>query len=63
MALVVTMWLSSILIAVVVYYSYLIALGMASAGLVLCIVISTFCYTKIYHTLRLSRAQVQDQGN
>lgn len=63
MALVVTMWLSSILIAAVVYYSYLIALGMASAGLVLCIVISTFCYTKIYHTLRLSRAQVQDQGN
>ena len=48
MALVVTMWLSSILIAAVVYYSYLIALGMASAGLVLCIVISTFCYTKIY---------------
>ncbi|RMX35952.1 hypothetical protein pdam_00005245 [Pocillopora damicornis] len=37
--------------------------GMASAGLVLCIVISTFCYTKIYHTLRLSRAQLQDQGN
>lgn len=63
MALVVTMWLSSILIAAVVYCSYLIALGMASAGLVLCIVISTFCYTKIYHTLRLSRAQVQDQGN
>lgn len=63
MALVVTIWLSSILIAAVVYYSYLIALGMASAGLVLCIVISTFCYTKIYHTLRLSRAQVQDQGN
>lgn len=63
MALVVTIWLSSILIAAVVYYSYLIALGMASAGLVLCIVISTFCYTKIYHTLRLSRAQLQDQGN
>lgn len=57
MALVVTMWLSSILIAAVVYYSYLIALGMASAGLVLCIVISTFCYTKICHTLRLSRAR------
>ena len=32
MALVVTMWLSSILIAAVVYYSYLIALDMASAG-------------------------------
>lgn len=63
MALVVTIWLSSILIAAVVYYSYLITLGMASAGLVLCIVISTFCYTKIYHTLRLYRAQVQDQGN
>lgn len=46
-----------------VYYSYRIALGMGSAGLLMCIVVSTLCYTKIYRTLSLWQAQVQDQGH
>ena len=58
---VVTLWVFSTFIAIVVFYSYRIANGIACAVLLLCITISIFCYTKIYRTLRLQQAQVQDQ--
>ena len=60
-ALVVTLWLFSTFIAMVIFYSFRIATGIACAVLLLCIAISTFCYTNIYRTLRLQQKQVQDQ--
>ena len=60
-ALVVTLWLFSAFIAIVVFYSFRIATGIDCALLLLCIAISVFCYTKIYRTLRLQQTQVQDQ--
>ena len=46
-ALVVTLWLSCTSSAMIVFYSAFIALVIASTVLLLCIVISTFCYSKI----------------
>ena len=60
-ALVVTFWLFCTAIAMIVFYSVAIALLIASTVLLLCIVISTFCYSKIYFKLRLQQTQVQDQ--
>ena len=60
-ALVVTLWVFSTFNAMVVFYSFRIAAGIACVVLLLCIAFSTFCYTKIYRTLRLQQTQVQDQ--
>ena len=60
-ALVVTLWLYCTSSAMIVFYSVVIALLIASTVLLLCIVISTFCYSKIYCKLRLQQTQVQDQ--
>ena len=59
--LVVTFCLFCTSSAMIVFYSVAIALLIASTVLLLCIVISTFCYTKIYFKLRLQQTQVQDQ--
>ena len=37
--------------------------SIAFAAFLSCAVTSSFCYIKIYYTLRLSQAQVQDQGH
>ena len=60
-ALVVNLWVFSTFNAMVIFYSFRIATGIACAMLLLCIAISTFCYTKIYRTLRLHQTRVQDQ--
>ncbi|XP_022789579.1 adenosine receptor A3-like [Stylophora pistillata] len=60
--LVFTFWVLSTLNATVFLYSIHIAISITCAALLLCLMISSFCYTKIYRTLRLSEAQVQDQG-
>ena len=60
-ALVVAFWVSCTSIAMIVFYSSFICLVIASTGLLLCIVISIFCYSKIYFKLRLQQTQVQDQ--
>ena len=62
-ALVGTYWVLSIIIMAVLFHSYRIFLGIGSATVLLGIMISSFCYTKIYRTLRLSQAQVQSQGH
>lgn len=61
--LVITFCVFGILNAAVVFYSHPLARGIAVAVMLLCITISSFCYTKIYRTLRLSQAQVQDQAH
>ena len=58
-----THWVLGTIIMSVVFMSYRIFLGIGSAMILLGIAISSFCYTKIYRTLRLSQAQVQSQGH
>ena len=62
-ALVGTHWVLWTIIMLVAFQNYSIFLGIASAVFLLGIMISSFCYTKIYRTLRLSQAQVQSQGH
>ena len=45
-------WLSSIASAFTYLYSYLINLVIVATGLLFCIISSTFCYSKIFLTLR-----------
>ena len=60
-ALVVTLWVFAAFTAMVAFYSHRIAVIISCTVLLSCILISTFCYTKIYRTLRLDQTQVQDQ--
>ena len=60
---IVALWILCSSVVMVAIYNRRMALGISSAGLLMCIVISTFCYTKIYRTLRLSQVQVQDQSH
>ena len=62
--LVAAFWLLCFLISLILPYSPQIAAGMAIMVTIVCLVISTFCYSKIYPTLTHHRqAQVQDHGN
>ena len=54
-------WLFCTASAMTYLYSYLITTVIISAGLLLCTVTSTFCYTKIFLTLRNYQSQVQDR--
>ena len=54
-------WLFSAITAVTSIYSSRYTYGMACINLLLCITTSTFSYTKIYHTLRRHRKQIQQQ--
>ena len=54
-------WLFSTASAMTYLYSYLITMAIISVGLLLCTVTSTFCYTKIFLTLRNHQSQVQDR--
>ena len=61
---IVALWiLYSSVVMMAIYGNRRMASGVSSAGFLMCIVISTFCYTKIYRTLRLSQVQVQDQSH
>ena len=61
---IVALWiLCSSVVMMAIYGNRRMASGVSSAGFLMCIVISTFCYTKIYRTLRLSQVQVQDQSH
>ena len=57
----VTSALYSTALAVVIFYSFRIAISIICLTLLFCIITSTFCYTKIFLTLRHHQAQVQDQ--
>ena len=58
--LVVTFWLLNSATGVIFFYTYRIATGIACIVVILCVVTSTFCYAKIYLTLRHHQEQVQD---
>ncbi|XP_078355391.1 melanocyte-stimulating hormone receptor-like [Oculina patagonica] len=59
-AFVVSVWLSCAATAILRFYNFLIPLTFAFIVLFLCIVTSSFCYTKIFLTLRHHQTQVQD---
>ena len=58
---IVALWILCSSVVMVVIYNLRMALGISSAGFIMCIVISTFCYTKIYRTLH--QVHVQDQSH
>ncbi len=58
--LVVILWLSTIAIAVTLIYNFSISEYVICAIILLCLITSTFCYTKIYLRLRQHQAQLQD---
>ena len=53
-------WLFSITVAMIFFFNFHITIFIISIAMLLCIVTSTLCYTKIYLTLRNHQAQVQD---
>ena len=55
-----TFWISNTAIAITYFYNPRVTLGIAGVEVLSCIVISTFCYTRIYIKLRHHQAQVQD---
>ncbi|XP_078361684.1 trace amine-associated receptor 9-like [Oculina patagonica] len=57
---VVSFWLLSAAVGTIVFFNFLIASSIACIIVLLCIVTSSFCYTKIYLTLRHHQTQVQD---
>ena len=57
------LWLLSASAAIVAFYNPRHFSRMAFAAGLSCTITSSFCYIKIYYTLRLSQAQVQDQGH
>ncbi|XP_078342818.1 adenosine receptor A3-like [Oculina patagonica] len=57
---VVTFWLSSTASAIIFVYNVRIGRGIAFMGVILCIVTTGLCYTKIYLRLRQHRVNVQD---
>lgn len=63
LAAAITFWLYNITIAVIVFYNNRIAPTIVFLEVILCTVISTFCYTRIYLRLRHHQAQVQDHGH
>jgi len=63
LAAAITFWLYNITIAVIVFYNNRIAPTIVFLEVILCTVISTFCYTKIYLRLRHHQTQVQDHGH
>ena len=57
---VVLLWLSSGITAMMFNFSYFITVGIMCIVLLLCLITSTFSYTKIYFTLRQHQSQVDD---
>ena len=58
--LIVTFWISIIAIAITIFYNILITDLVMFIIIFLCLITSTFCYTKIYLTLHQHQAQLQD---
>ena len=61
--LTVFLWFLGASVAMVALYSLHLAFRIALAAFLSCAVTSSFCYIRIYYKLRLSQAQVQDQGH
>lgn len=53
-------WLQNIAVSMLVFGSSLVYFSLSCAYILLNVVVSTFCYLKIFFTLRLRRSQVRD---
>ncbi|XP_078343723.1 melanocyte-stimulating hormone receptor-like [Oculina patagonica] len=53
-------WLSSFAIAMIFFFNFHITISIICILMLLCVIISSLCYTKIYLTLRHHQAQLQD---
>lgn len=53
-------WIQSFAVSMLVFKNRLVYFSLSCASTLLSVVASTFCYLKIYCTLRLQRTQVQD---
>ena len=60
---VVALWLSIIAIVIIIFYNFSISDFVVCTILLLCITISTCCYTKIYFALRKHQAQIQGNAH
>ena len=58
--LVAFIWLNNIAILATIFFNANIYFKLISTGLMLCVIISTCCYSKIYFLLRQHQAQVQE---
>ncbi|XP_078343194.1 melanocyte-stimulating hormone receptor-like [Oculina patagonica] len=58
---VIVSWLSSLALSTMFLYNFRVTIIIICVILLSCIATSTFCYTKIYLTLRRHHAQVQEQ--
>ena len=61
--LVITFWIFCTFGSITVLHSLRLTLGIGCAAFLPCTIISTFCYIKIYRTLRFSHAQVLSQSH
>ena len=57
---VVAFWLFSLGVAMMFFFNFRVTISIISIAMLLCIVTSIFCYTKIYPTLRHHQTQVQE---
>ena len=60
---VVSLWLSGIAIVIIIFYIFSISNVVVCTILLLCIIISTCSYTKIYFTLRKHQAQLRSHAH
>ena len=61
--LVVIFWLCSTALAIILVFYHDIAIRIMYISILLCIVISTFCYIKIYVTISHHRARIQEEAH
>ena len=60
---VVSSWLSIIVIVIIIFYNFSISDFVVCTIVLLCIIVSTCCYTKIYFALRKHQAQLQGHAD
>ncbi|XP_078369599.1 melanocyte-stimulating hormone receptor-like [Oculina patagonica] len=61
LVVVIIIWISSVAVVMTVLNNFRTTTGIACLILLFCVTTSTFCYSKIYLTLRHHQAQVQDR--
>lgn len=61
--IVIIVWLASATTTMTLFYDETIFRRLIFIGLLLCILTSTVCYAKIYHTLRHRQTQIQDHAH
>ena len=58
--MVASLWISGVALAMTSFYKVRITIGITGMILLLCVATATYCYVKIYYTLRHHQAQLGD---